>query len=150
LENEVNDNFQFDDYVKIDDLNSIPGYDPVVRPDAKIGCLHLLIHYDNEQTQLTVQILDEQLYAQETLLTFTFVGASSADDVVEKHSRVIVENAPVAWKEPMRFSTTFDNVIKQNLYVCATNQTDPSAPRDREVKIPLNKLRNKDDQINEW
>ena len=38
------------------------------------------------------------------------------------------------WKEPIVFSTSYDQAIQQNLYILATNDSDPTAPRDREVK----------------
>ena len=57
------------------------------------------------------------------------------DDETEKHTRIVVENAAILWKEPMTFCITFENAIKQNLYVNVTNKTDPAAPRDREVRI---------------
>lgn len=116
-------------------------YDPVVHRDQKTGRLHLAIRYDNERSQLIVQIVDaqglirpEQIYAPEMVLIFSLIGPYTNDDDAEKHSRVVVENAAVTWKEAMPFCVTYENAIKQNLYVTATNQTDPAAPRDREVR----------------
>jgi hypothetical protein len=138
-ENESGEHNHSGDYVNIDDPNTISEYDPVVHPDTKIGRLHLSIRYDDERSQLIVQILDaqglirpEQLYAPEMCLTFTLIGLY---DDTEKHTRIVVDNAAVIWKEPMRFCSTFENAIKQNLYVLVSNKTDPTAPQDREVRI---------------
>jgi hypothetical protein len=51
-----------------------------------------------------------------------------------KHERIIVDNTSVKWKEPVIFCTSFEKVIKQNLYIYVENRTDPSAPRNREVR----------------
>lgn len=130
-----------EEYVTIERENSLSEYDPVVHPDAKTGRLNLSIRYDDERSQLIVEILDaqgligpKQLYAPEMCLTFTLIGPYNNDDEIEKHTRVVVANTSVVWKEPMSFCITFSNVIKQNLYVNATNKTDPDAPRDREVR----------------
>jgi hypothetical protein len=148
-ENESDEQHITDDYINIERQNSLSEYDPVVHPDSKIGRLHLAIRYDNERSQLIVQILDaqglirpEQLYAQEMCLTFTLIGPFNNDDDTEKHTRIAVENAAISWKEPMSFCITFENATKQNLYVNATNKTDPAAPRDREVR--RNKKESKD------
>jgi hypothetical protein len=140
-ENESGEHSITDDYVDIERQNSMSEYDPVVHPDSKIGRLHLSIRYDNERSQLIVQILDaqglirpEQLYAPEMSLTFTLIGPNNNKDEIEKHTRIAVENAAILWKEPMLFSITFENATKQNLYVNVTNKSDPSAPRDREVR----------------
>ncbi|CAF1223059.1 unnamed protein product [Rotaria sp. Silwood1] len=145
------------DDITIEDQNDEYEYDPVVHPDSKPGRLHLSIRYDNERSKLIVQILNaqgliepEQVYSREMCLKFTLIGPYNNEDVTEKHVRVIVENAPIIWKEPMTFCTTFENAIKHNLYIYATNNTDPVAPRDREISIPLNNLDSQAGEINEW
>ena len=140
-ENESGEPHTPDDYVKIEnDDSSIPEFDPVVHPDTKPGRLQLSIRYDSERSRLIVKILageglirPEQTYAPEMYLTFTLIGPYLNDDDTEKHTRVVVDNSSVIWKEPMRFCSTFTNAIKQNLYVNVSNKTDPNAPRDREV-----------------
>jgi hypothetical protein len=129
-----------DDYVTIDSESASSEYDAVVHPDAKTGRLQLSVRYDNERSRLIVQILDaqglirpEQTYAPEMCLTFTLIGPYTNDDETEKHTRIVVDNSSVIWKEPMRFCSTLESAIKQNLYVNVSNKTDPSAPRDREV-----------------
>ena len=130
-----------DDYVKVEEQNFISEYDPVVHADPKIGRLHLSIRYDNERSKLIVQIVDaqglirpEQVYVPEMYLVFTLIGPYSTDDNdAEKHTRIVVDNAPVNWRESMAFCVTFENATKQNLYVNASNKSDPSTPRDREV-----------------
>lgn len=141
-EDEYNEQHINDDYVNIENQNNISEYDPVVHRDSKVGRLNLSIRYDDERSQLIVQLLDaqglirpEQIYAPEMYLTFTLIGPYNNDNQTEKHTRVAVENAAVLWKEPMSFSITFENAIKQNLYINATNKTDPAAPRDREVRV---------------
>jgi len=156
-ENESGEHHITDDYVNIEHQNSISEYDPVVHRDSKTGRLHLSIRYDDERSQLTVQILDaeglirpEQLYAPEMSLTFTLIGPYNIEDEPEKHTRIAVENAAILWKEPVVFCITFENAIKQNLYVNASNVTDPAAPREREVSISLNNLGSQNEEINEW
>lgn len=140
-ENESGENHITDDYVNIEHQNNISEYDSVVHQDSKTGRLHLSIRYDDERSQLIVQILDaeglirpEQLYAPEMSLTFTLIGPYNNEDETEKHTRIAVENATTLWKEPIVFCITFENAIKQNLYVNALNVTDPAAPREREVR----------------
>jgi hypothetical protein len=172
--NESDEHHITDEYVNIEHQNSVSEYDPVVHGDSKIGRLHLSIRYDNERSQLIVQIVDaqglirpEQLYSPEMCLTFTLIGPYINEDEVEKHTRVAVENAAISWKEPMAFCITFENAIKQNLYVNVTNKTDPVAPRDREVRkrkdqiinyfcflikisIALDNLGSQNEEINKW
>ena len=116
---------------------NVAEYDPVVHPDGKHGRVYLSIRFNQESNQLIVQILDaqglirpEQVYAPEMNMSFSMSG----NDQKEKHSRVFVENAAVLWKEPMIFSDTHDKLLEQTLHILATNDTDPSAPRDREVR----------------
>jgi len=156
-ENESGEHHITDDYVNIERQGSVSEYDPVVHPDSKNGRLHLSIRYDNERSKLIVQILDgqglirpEQLYSPQMCLTFTLIGPYTNEDDTEKHTRIVVENAAVVWKEPMTFCVTFENATKQNLYVNITNKTDPTAPRDREISIPLNNLGSQAEEINEW
>ncbi|CAF2654760.1 unnamed protein product [Rotaria sp. Silwood2] len=137
--------------------NNAHGYDSVVHPDSKSSRLHLSIRYDNEQSKLIVKILSvqgliepEQVYSPEMCLKFTLIGPHNNEDVTEQHIRVLVENAPIPWKEPMTFCTTFENATKHNLYVYATNNTDPAASRDREMSISLNNLDSQGEEINEW
>jgi len=146
-----------DDYVNIERQNSISEYDPVVHRDDKPGRLHLSIRYDDERSKLVVQILEaeglirpEQLYSPEMCLTFTLVGPYSTGNEAEKYTRVVVENAAVTWKEAIIFCITFENAIKQNLYIKASNKTDPAAPRDREISIPLNNLGSQAEEMNDW
>lgn len=136
-ENESDEHHLSDDYVNIENQNTISEYDSVVHPDTKIGRLHLSIRYDDERSRLIVQILDaqdlirpEQLYAPEMCLIFTLIGPYSNDD----HTRIVVNNTTVIWKEPIIFCSTFENAIKQNLHVNVSNKTDPAAPQDREVR----------------
>jgi len=157
-ENESGEHHIADDYVTIEHQNHNFEYDPVVHPDSKIGRLHLSIRYDDERSQLIVQILEAeglirpgQSYAPDMCLAFTLIGPFNNEDDTEKHTRIVVENAPILWKEPMSFCITFENAIKQNLYVSVTNKTDPTAPRDREISIPLKNLGSEsDEEINEW
>ena len=79
-----------DDYVTVDNQNTISEYDPVVHPDANMGRLHLSIRYDDERSRLIVQILDaqglirpEQVYAPEMCLTFALIGPYANDDEAE-------------------------------------------------------------------
>lgn len=111
---------------------NVENNDPVVHRDKHSGRLNLSIEFDRDDHSLNVQIVDaqglirpEQFSVPEMMLTFSLNG--------EKHQRIVVENAPIDWKTPMRFSTSFDNLIGQNLYIKASNQSDPSAPKDREV-----------------
>jgi hypothetical protein len=136
-ENKSDEHHIADDYVNIEHQNSLFEYDPVVHPDSKTGRLHLSIRYDDERSKLIVQILDaqglilpEQFYALEMGLTFSLIPTSTN----EKHTRIVVENAAVSWKEPITFCITFENATKKNLYINASNKTDPSVPRDREVR----------------
>lgn len=115
-------------------------WDPAVHPDGKSGRLHLSIQYDDEKNQLIVQILDaqgmirsDQIYASDMRLTFSLIANDRTEQTSEKHERIFVDHAPVQWKEPMIFCTKFDQVIQENLYILATNDSDPTAPRDREV-----------------
>lgn len=140
-ENESGEQHIADDYVTVERPDSFSEYDPVIHPDAKTGRLHLSIRYDDERSKLIVRILDaqglirpEQLYAQEMSLTFSLIKPSDQRDNAEKHTRVIVENAAVSWKEAVTFSVTFENVTKEKLYINASNKTDPAAVRDREVR----------------
>jgi hypothetical protein len=133
-----------DDAVDHPSSKSIAEYDPVVHPDSKHGRLHLSIQYNQGHNQLQVQIIDaqgvirpEQLYAPEMHLTFSLRGNHQAGQCEEQHARVMVENAAVAWKEPMLFSVPYENLTEQVLHIMAKNQTDPSAPRDREVSGAL-------------
>ncbi len=121
--------------------NTISDCDPVVHPDSKSGRLHLSVRYDDERSQLIVQIIDaqgiirpEQVYAPDMCLTFSLIGNDHTKYESEKHERIFVDNAPIEWKEPVIFCITYEKVIQQNLYIIAANRTDPSAPRDREVK----------------
>ena len=143
-ENSSGEHHITDDYVKIERQGSVHEYDPVVHPDSKTGRLHLSIRYDYERSKLIVAIIDgqglirpEQTYAPEMCLTFTLIGPYINDNETEQHTRILAENAAVSWKEPMTFCITFENATKQNLYVNITNKTDPSAPRDREVRKKL-------------
>lgn len=127
--------------MNIDDQTTFSDYDSVIHHDWKIGRLRLAIRYDDERSQLTVRILDaqglirpEQVYAPEMVLTFTLIGPFASDDEPAKHTRVVVDNAAVIWKEPMTFCVTCENARKQNLYINVSNKTDPAAPRDREVR----------------
>ncbi|CAF4375878.1 unnamed protein product, partial [Rotaria sp. Silwood2] len=136
--------------------NNAHGYDSVVHPDSKSSRLHLSIRYDNEQSKLIVKILSvqgliepEQVYSPEMCLKFTLIGPHNNEDVTEQHIRVLAENAPIPWKEPMTFCTTFENATKHNLYVYATNNTDPAASRDREMSISLDNLDSQGEEINE-
>lgn len=156
-ENSSGENHITDDYVKIEHQSSVNEYDPVVHPDSKPGRLHLSIRYDYERSKLIVAIIDgqglirpEQNYSPEMCLTFTLIGPYTNDDETEQHTRILVENAAILWKEPMTFCITFENVTKQNLYVNITNKTDPAAPRDREISIPLNNLGSQGEEINGW
>jgi len=140
-ENESDEHHITDDYVNIEHQTSISEYDPVVHGDSKNGRLHLSIRYDDERSQLIVQILNaegligpKQLYAPEMSLTFTLIGPYNNDDETEKHTRIIVDNAAISCRQPMVFCITLENAIKQNLYVNAANVTDPEAPREREVR----------------
>ena len=141
-QNEFDDQHIADDYVTIDHAHSLAEYDAVVHPDGKTGCLHLSIRYDDERSKLIVQLLDaqglirpEQVYSPETCLTFVLTKSNTNTDAseTEKHTRVVVENAAVSWKEPCTFCSTFEHVIQGNLYIKASNHTDPAAIRDREV-----------------
>lgn len=67
-------------------------------------------------------------------VTFSLIGKNQTEYNTEKHERVVVDNAPIQWKEPIIFSITYEHVIEQNLYIFVANRTDPSTPRDREVK----------------
>ncbi|CAF1114705.1 unnamed protein product [Adineta steineri] len=132
-------------------------YDPVVHRDSKLGRLQLSIRYNNEQNQLIIQILDaqglirpEQFYAPDMNLTFSLIGNDNKEFSTEKQNRIIVENSAVLWKEPMVFSHIHKNILEQNLHILATNHTDPSAPRDREILIPLSDLQSHDKEINQW
>ena len=131
-----------EDYVTIDHQTSLSDYDPVVHPDGKLGRLHLSVRYDKQQSHLSVQLLGaeglirpDQSYAPEMMLTFTLIGPNQDDEMTEKHTRIVVENAPITWKQPMTFATAFGAAIKQNLYITATNETDPAAPNDRDVSV---------------
>jgi hypothetical protein len=133
-----------DEYVNIERQNSVSEYDPVVHPDSKTGRLHLSIRYDDERSKLVVQILDaqglirpDQFYAPEMCLTFSLTSPDTDDDETIKHTRVVVQNAAVSWKEPITFCITYENVIAHNLYINATNKTDPSVPVDRDVRKEL-------------
>ncbi|CAF1659329.1 unnamed protein product [Adineta ricciae] len=132
---------------------SVAEYDPVVHPDDKHGRVYLSIRFNQESSQLIVQILDaqglirpEQAYAPEMSMNFSLIGNGQK----EKHSRVFVENAAVLWKEPMVFSDTHDKLLGQTLHILATNDTDPSAPRDREAFIRLRNLSRNGDEIKQW
>ncbi|CAF1066481.1 unnamed protein product [Rotaria sordida] len=145
------------DYVKVEHQNVVFPYDPVVHADSKPSRLHLSIRYDNERSKLIVQIVDaqglispEQLFSPEMDLKFTLIGPFNNEDITEKHTRIFVDNARIVWKEPMTFCITFENATKHNLYVYASNTTDPAAPQDREVSIPLNNLDSQGGEINEW
>ena len=141
-ENASHDHSIPDDYVTVDHQTSLSDYDPVVHPDARVGRLRLSVQYDDQHSHLNVQLIDaeglirpDQNYAPEMVLTFSLIGPYQSDEKIEKHTRVVVENAAVTWKHPMTFAITLDNAIKQNLYVSATNETDPAAPNDREVSL---------------
>ena len=140
LRSRVADHSLADDYVNIEYPTKPTEYDPVVHPDGKQGRVHLSIRYDGERRKLVVQIVDgqglihpEQTYAPEMTLAFSLIGPFN-DDETEKHTRVVVANDAVKWKEPMEFSISRENAIRQNLYVSVANETDPHAPRDREVQ----------------
>ncbi|CAF1040232.1 unnamed protein product [Adineta ricciae] len=156
-QNEFDDQHIADDYVTIDHAHSLAEYDAVVHPDGKTGRLHLSIRYDDERSKLIVRLLDaqglirpEQIYSPETCLTFFLTKSNTDDSETEKHTRVVVENAAISWNEPCTFCSTFEHVIQGNLYVKASNRTDPAAIRDREVTIPLNNLGSQGEEINEW
>lgn len=117
-------------------------HDPVVHPDPRPGRIQLSIRYDDERSKLIVQVLDAQglipvdaNYAPEMFVNFTLKGLNTDEKLTEHYTRVFVENPSVVWKEPMKFCVTFENAKKQNLYVRATNRTDPAASNDREVRI---------------
>lgn len=67
-------------------------------------------------------------------LTFSLIGNNNIEYNTEKHERIVVDNAPIQWKEPVIFGILYETVIEQNLYILVANRTDPSAPRDREVR----------------
>lgn len=119
---------------------SVSEYDPVVHPDAKPGRLHLSVRYDDERSQLIIHMINaegiirpEQTYAPEMCLTFSLIGNTNVPFDNEKHQRFIVENAPITWKEPVRFSIIYKKVIEAKLHIIFRNSTDPSMPHDREV-----------------
>ena len=73
------------------DQNSTSEYDPVVHPDSKLGRLHLSIRYDDERSQLIVQIIDaqgmirpEQVYAPDMCLTFSLIENDHKEHESEK------------------------------------------------------------------
>ena len=122
------------------DSTQVSQWDPAVHPDPKSGRLHLSIKYDDEKSDLIVQILDAQgmirpgqIYASDTRLTFSLIANDRTEHASEKQERIFVDNAPVQWTEPMIFCRKYDQVIEENLYILATNHNDPTAPRDREV-----------------
>ncbi|UJR15196.1 hypothetical protein I4U23_002156 [Adineta vaga] len=158
VENDSAEHNIADDYVTIDRQQILSEYDSVVHPDGKTGRLHLSIRYDDERSKLIVRLLDAQglilpaqIYAPEICLSFSLIQSSGThDNEIEKHTRIVVENAAISWKEPCTFCSTFEHVTKGNLYIKASNQTDPAAIRDREVTIPLNNLGSQGEEINEW
>lgn len=140
-ESDSSDDHLSEGYVNIDEQTSFAEYDAVVHADNKTGRLHLSIRYDDERSQLIVRILDaqgiirpEQVYAPEMVLTVTLTGHDDGQAEGEKQIRVFVDNAAVAWKEPMTFCITYENARKNNLYFIVSNKTDPSTPRDRQVR----------------
>ncbi|CAM4799842.1 unnamed protein product [Rotaria magnacalcarata] len=139
------------------ETNTVDQYDPVVHADARPVRLQLSIRYDGERSKLIVQVLDGQGlippeldYAPEMCLQFTLIGPHANETTVEKHTRIFVANDAVIWKEPMTFCATFENAIKQNLYISATNRSDPAASRDHDISIPLHMLASQDTEIKEW
>lgn len=79
-------------------------------------------------------IRPNQIYASDMRLIFSLITNDRAEHTSHRHERIFVDNAPVKWKEPIVFYTSYDQAIQQNLYILATNDSDPTAPRDREVK----------------
>lgn len=114
--------------------------DPLRHRDDRQGRVNLSIRYDDEEKKLFVQLLDaqglirpEQFAVPEMFLQFTLVGPNQNDFEPEKHQRIVGENAPTNCKEPMTFDIALDKAIEQNLFLRVFNDTDPSAPTDREV-----------------
>ncbi|CAF3791257.1 unnamed protein product [Adineta steineri] len=143
-----------DEYVNVERHQSVSEYDPVVHPDSKTGRLHLSIRYDDERSKLIVHILNaeglirpEQIHSPEMCLTFSLTGLP---DHTEKHTRIVVDNAAISWKEPLTFCITFESMTKKTLYILASNKTDPEAIQDRELSIQLNDLGSQGEEINEW
>ncbi|CAF3085680.1 unnamed protein product [Rotaria socialis] len=139
------------------ETNTVDQCDPVVHADARAARLRLLIRYDGERSKLIVQVLDGQGlippeldYAPEMCLKFTLVGPHVNETTVEKHTRIFVANDAVIWKEPMTFCVTFENAIKQNLYIFTANRSDPAASYDHDISIPLSTLASQDSEIKEW
>ncbi|CAM4887824.1 unnamed protein product [Rotaria socialis] len=120
------------------ETNTVDQCDPVVHADARAARLRLLIRYDGERSKLIVQVLDGQ------------VGPHVNETTVEKHTRIFVANDAVIWKEPMTFCVTFENAIKQNLYIFTANRSDPAASYDHDISIPLSTLASQDSEIKEW
>ncbi|CAF0976931.1 unnamed protein product [Rotaria sordida] len=154
---ELGTHHKTNDSIQHQDQQYISEYDPIVHPDSKLGRLHLSIRYDDERSQLIIQIINaqgiirpEQVYARDMCLTFSLIENDNNKYDVEKHERFVVENAPIQWNEPEIFCITYEKVIEKNLYIFLSNRTDPSTPRDREVLIPLNNLKNHAEEINEW
>lgn len=135
-----------DDYIKIDrnyllnEMNQDTMPQISVGSDGDVGRIQLRIQYNESLGQLSVQILDfngiihrSQTYAPEALVEFALIGREQNDEEPIKQQRIIVENSPVSWKEPIHFNVEFDLVKRQNLYVLIKNDSDPQAPNDREV-----------------
>ncbi|CAF1354487.1 unnamed protein product [Rotaria sp. Silwood1] len=146
-----------DDSTKHHHEECISEYDPVVHPDSKPGRLNLSIRYDDERSQLIIQIINaqgiirpEQVTARDMCLTFSLIENDINEHDVEKHKRFISENAPILWKEPVIFCITYEKVIKKKLYIFVSNHSDPSTPRDREILIPLHNLKNHAIETNNW
>lgn len=80
-------------------------------------------------------IRPEQVYAPDMCLSFSLVRNDVKEEVEEKckFDRVFVIDAPKQWQEPVMFSIAFNQVIQETLHVLARNDSDPSAPRDRQV-----------------
>jgi hypothetical protein len=46
--------------------------------------------------------------------TFSLIGNDNIEYDTKKYERIVLDNAPVQWKEPVIFCITYEKVIEQN------------------------------------